>query len=156
MVKSRPILFSGRMVRAILSGKKTQTRRIINKESCPYGKDGDILWVRESWSHANPEWGLEVPYVYQADHLDPEGDAGKIKWKSGVLMPKEASRISLEIVGIGIETLASISKQDAIAEGFGDTEYPVKSFMEYWNLLHSKVISWHDNPHVWVVRFEKR
>ena len=68
--KERPILFSGPMVRAILEGRKTQTRRIVKKEPptvisnirtpgekvivpewwfsyCPYGQPGDRLWVRE-------------------------------------------------------------------------------------------------------------
>lgn len=76
--KERPILFSGPMVRAILEGRKTQTRRIVkgkgtwavvdNPDSqrtwpgaedecgdwqdfeCPYGEIGDRLWVRETWS----------------------------------------------------------------------------------------------------------
>jgi len=66
-VKERPILFSGPMVRAILEGRKTQTRRAIKFEwcssrealmhqaafdpayKCPYGKPGDRLWVRETW-----------------------------------------------------------------------------------------------------------
>ena len=60
-MKERPILFSGEMVRAILDGRKTQTRRVINPQSlldnktrvtacyeCPYGAPGDSLWVRES------------------------------------------------------------------------------------------------------------
>lgn len=73
----KPILFSGPMVRAILEGRKTQTRRIVNPipqmvadkktatwegdasalmrlfdqvgRSCPYGQTGDRLWVRETW-----------------------------------------------------------------------------------------------------------
>jgi hypothetical protein len=70
-VKERPILFSGPMVRAILEGRKTQTRRIIKPQPtviagdkimhipydqpgkiilCPYGERGDRLWVRESFS----------------------------------------------------------------------------------------------------------
>ena len=60
-MKEYPILFSGEMVQAILDGRKTQTRRVINPQSlldnktrvtacyeCPYGAPGDSLWVRES------------------------------------------------------------------------------------------------------------
>jgi hypothetical protein len=70
-VKERPILFSGPMVRAILGGSKTQTRRpvmpqpsfndVIRPEGeiwkgllanvhcrCPFGQPGDRLWVRET------------------------------------------------------------------------------------------------------------
>jgi hypothetical protein len=74
-MKERPILFSAPMVRALLDGSKTQTRRIIKKQpkgklmqfvhllrrgwhawydgedqvNCPYGQPGDRLWVRETW-----------------------------------------------------------------------------------------------------------
>lgn len=58
-IKERPILFSAPMVRAIIDGKKTMTRRIIKPQPadiveavdarCPYGIPGDRLWVRETW-----------------------------------------------------------------------------------------------------------
>ena len=79
-MKERPILFSGAMVQAILDGRKTQTRRVVNydlasnledgwgkevqkietddtpmgglpvTEWCPYGMVGDRLWVRETFA----------------------------------------------------------------------------------------------------------
>lgn len=73
-VKERPILFSGPMVKALLAGTKTVTRRLVKNADwlaclsgdcphdtqaecdatlpgfCPYGKAGDRLWVRETWA----------------------------------------------------------------------------------------------------------
>ena len=73
-MKDRPILFSAPMVRAILAGTKTQTRRAVKSTGmyaidasihgeevarrelaalatrCPYGQAGDQLWVREAFS----------------------------------------------------------------------------------------------------------
>lgn len=69
----RPILFSAPMVRALMSGTKTQTRRVVKFlgadviderdgrawpwspqhdewVTCPYGSSGDRLWVRETWA----------------------------------------------------------------------------------------------------------
>ncbi|HGP0289704.1 TPA: hypothetical protein ACLEZY_001089 [Pseudomonas aeruginosa] len=74
-MKERPILFNDQMVRAILEGRKTATRRIakpvkhpdlgniyapdalvlerepqhVIDRACPYGQPGDRLWVREAW-----------------------------------------------------------------------------------------------------------
>lgn len=60
-MKERPIIFSGPMVRAILDGRKTQTRRVCKGQRelsnvhdfqidrCPFGQPGDLLWVRETW-----------------------------------------------------------------------------------------------------------
>lgn len=99
MTKERPILFSAPMVRAILDGSKTQTRRVAkefsgrseldailkrfpNQNGCPYGKPGDRLWVRESWWQAG-EWQSTYPeddvgawfgsqrVVYSADGVPP-------------------------------------------------------------------------------------
>jgi hypothetical protein len=64
-MKEHPIIFSAPMVNAILSGKKTQTRRVVKIRkggrnwhrddpaaisACPYGQVGDRLWVRETWT----------------------------------------------------------------------------------------------------------
>lgn len=72
-MKERPILFSAAMVRAILSGAKTQTRRIAKpkrsmepmSDECPYGQTGDRLWVRETWADVNTEGG--PAFTYRAD-----------------------------------------------------------------------------------------
>jgi hypothetical protein len=72
-MKERPILFSAPMVRAILEGRKTVTRRIIKPTQpredglwpagrdplpdCPYGQPSDRLWVRETWMPDAPRDG---------------------------------------------------------------------------------------------------
>ena len=91
-MKERPILFKGEMVRAILEGRKTQTRRVIKNnplidadftdefiklpenhivDDCPYGKVGDRLWVRETFFHeeTSDEYGdgVVVGPLYRAD-----------------------------------------------------------------------------------------
>ncbi len=70
-MKERPIIMGAESVRAILEGRKTQTRRVVKPQpkfigapnvpfktddanprgiiDCPYGKVGDRLWVRENW-----------------------------------------------------------------------------------------------------------
>lgn len=86
-MKERPIIFSAPMVRAILEGTKTQTRRIVKLQprsradighygagmpfirnpdvtgknlGCPYGQPGDRLWVRETWAETDRYDGTPV------------------------------------------------------------------------------------------------
>jgi hypothetical protein len=87
-MKERPILFSGAMVRALLDGTKTQTRRAVANvdpdgtvwksrsrmygvrphtsappdilEWCPYGQPGDQLWVREAFMHEPADYCWEA------------------------------------------------------------------------------------------------
>lgn len=68
--KERPILYSTPMIRALLNGRKTQTRRVAKaphdeprslhdtaktRFRCPYGQPGDRLWCRETWALVNAD-----------------------------------------------------------------------------------------------------
>lgn len=99
-MKERPIIFRGDMVRAILDGRKTQTRRVVKVREhpqaervqhfegerwdwlrydglklatfrCPYGQPGDRLWVRETFSMQHCV-GWESP---------PFNDGRPVKWR---------------------------------------------------------------------------
>lgn len=142
-MKERPILFSGAMVRALLDGRKTQTRRVVKlndagrvkragkqwhiddpavASGCPYGVPGDRLWVRETWSHAK---ALSSELFYRA--TDGEQCSGRqlplsyiereARWRPSIHMPRWASRITLEVTGVRVERLQDITADDARAEG---------------------------------------
>lgn len=146
-IQERPILFNGDMVRAILDGRKTVTRRSVKGIAlewlrpdgftpeftaspgnglCPYGQPGDRLWVRESF-------GLQVRrdgcggtgefIVYRASapdavrYVSASGKAEPIKWKPSIHMPRHSSRILLEITAVRVERLQDITRPDIRAEG---------------------------------------
>lgn len=80
---------------------------------CPYGKAGDVLWVRETFTPSNATIGNK--FFYKADDngaLDLTGS-----WKPSIFMPKEACRLFLKITSIRVETLHKITNEDALAEG---------------------------------------
>lgn len=140
-MKERPILFSAPMVRAILNGTKTQTRRAVKdrhidaappacffqwlRERCPYGQPGDRLWVRETWqvvdgserarrivTDPSPSRGwIEYAATVHPGHEPPP------RWRPSIHMPRWASRILLEITAVRVERLQDISGEDAVAEG---------------------------------------
>lgn len=143
MTASKPIIFSGPMVQAILSGNKTQTRRILRKQPqwvaypnvpfstpdanpigiipCPYGQIGSALWVREAWAYVQTEHhptGIRQPGVSWMCAIHRTGWSGTSpKWRPSIHMPRWASRIALEVTRIRVQRLQEISAEDAIAEG---------------------------------------
>ncbi|WP_145548504.1 ASCH domain-containing protein [Yersinia massiliensis] len=181
-MKERPILFNAEMVKAILSGRKTQTRRIISEktlhlfdvaasagechplevrdersksyysEFCPLGKPDDQLWVRETFGDCG------VRLVYRSDSDD--GAACMVKrWTPSIHMPRWASRINLLITGVRVERLRDISEQDASAEGVLANEYSAARhvFGALWQSIYGadNSKSWQGNPWVWVIQFEQ-
>lgn len=79
-------------------------------------------------------------------------------------MPRWASRITLEIVGVRVERLQDISEQDAIAEGLskdsngrwlpGVCDYPQWAYHQLWDEINGPG-SWDRNPLVWVIEFRR-
>lgn len=139
----RPIPFKPEMVRAVLDGTKTQTRRVVKplvadrinncpgfledlrEVSGPYGKPGDRLWVREAWRGYETDDALppreirrHTPVYFEATKsffLGYQFKTGKLR--PGMFMPRWASRITLEVTGVRVERLQEIGENDAMAEG---------------------------------------
>jgi len=157
-MKEHPILFSGPMVRAILAGNKTMTRRVVKPQptewitpgmpgmsaiwpavnlhgrcapqKCPYGRPGDRLWVRETWTPDHSAFYPHHPVIYRADNY-ADGmsiENGKawsdeargwfpFKWRPSIHMPRKFSRLLLEVLSMRVERVQDISEEDALAEG---------------------------------------
>lgn len=242
------MIFNGEMVRAILDGRKTQTRRIMKVQpsdgfhpthngydldlnahwytpgvvdkngylqpakkdvfgvadenegyTCPFGAVGDRIWVRETWgvvSHELDEDGRiqpwrpdrpataihEMPFgngyynghaIYAADGEFTWGDDdgyedGRSCWKPSIHMPRAACRILLEVTGVRVERLNSISQEDAQSEGMeltgwrptysdpdsgGEVWTPYDNFAQLWESIYGEE-SWKANPWVWVIEFK--
>jgi hypothetical protein len=193
IVKERPILFSGPMVRAILDGKKTQTRRVIqfpkrgafviedrgngwevfqsdDGESslcndgnehpmrCPYGYEGDRLWVKETFRTVGRRHrGTERRRVIYPATCAP----GTVRppLKPSIFMPRWASRITLDVVGVRVERLQDISAEDVYAEGVGafvqsNIDVAREMFARLWNSINEeRGFGWERNPWVWAIEF---
>lgn len=204
------------MVKAILEGRKTQTRRICKDQNlhilhgmpwkekvlegivdgkvkrielapngqpfvemidCPYGKPGDMLWVRETFALSGDmdQAGYDLNHLYRAEAI--KDDSGEIggwwinekhyevdRWRPSIHMPRLASRITLEIVSVRVERLKDISEEDAIAEGIesfrpvpGDGD-PVTRYRNYtepaqwkWSPIESYKTLWNsiNGPESW-------
>lgn len=209
MIKEIPILFSTEMVREIIAGHKTQTRRVMKPQikdcnhsafteatwkdqptkwsemalshgraycelcgngvegakdlggiKCPYGKPGDLLWVRESWRNFIIGGGVG----YKADVLSNS----TLKWKPSIHMKKEHARIWLKVNNVKAERLHDITERDVCAEGAGanvrqfnlygsDAEGRRKIYRYHFQFLWEKINgkeSWRSNPWVWVIDFK--
>ena len=136
----KPILFNTEMVRAILDGRKTVTRRVVmpqpegrpirmTENSCypgcyaiegtprvirPPCQSGDILYVRETW---NGDWCDH--YIYKADggSAKAAGYTAEPKWRPSIHMPKEAARLFLRVTGVRVERLKDIDGHGILKEG---------------------------------------
>lgn len=165
-----PILFNTEMVRAILDGRKTCTRRkisidIVNncdmetdgtllaykncygdfiepEKLCQY-QSGDVIYVRETWCAlpVNEAGHMRGHSVY---YYKADGDfrpeGWRGNWHPSIHMPKEAARIWLKVTDVRVERLNEITDKDAEREG-AQPDYPFDYDVDKWpNLEHFKKI----------------
>lgn len=180
----KPILFNIDMVRAILTGQKTQTRRVIKPQPTnprwnnigwlgwddghgykmkPPCEAGDVLWVRETW---NGDWTDH--YIYKADGGSAvvAGYGREPIWHPSIHMPKQAARIFLRVKEVRVEFLQDIKADGISAEGItsiaatcGDMEIALVEWKNLWNSTIKRddilAYGWDANPWVWVIEFER-
>ena len=178
MSKERPILFSSEMIRAILAGTKSQTRRRVKHAFADHAirvlglcSDGTFDFV-----FADDTGGLlHCPYGRRGDRLLAQ-DANTQDTHDAIL---------LEITDVRVERLNDISEEDAAAEGLSkitkdgslfkygipdldglpggcDVGWewvdwnadPRRAFARLWNSIHGDG-AWDANPFVWVISFQK-
>lgn len=162
MSRVLPILFNTDMVRAILDGRKTVTRRVVDVDIsnqfdvehdrktvlayidqetgdsyaptkiCRY-QPGDTMYVRETWYK-----GLNR-ILYKANYSENEkfyenGKEIQIKWRPSIHMPKEAARIWLKVKDVRVERLQEITVEDVQHEGISAlTDGIFERFKNLWN-----------------------
>ena len=182
-MKETGLMFKAPLVRALLEGRKTQTRRIarpvrhpdlgnvyspgalvlehepqhVINRACPYGQPGDRIYVRETFSQ-HPEWGQLAFRADGEEFEDADGWLWEPKWQPSSQMPKELARIWLEITGVRVERLQDISTEDCISEGLNTTlrEYDAEVNLrdQFQELWESTGGDWDANPWVWVIDFK--
>ncbi len=180
----KPILFNTAMVRAILEGRKTQTRRLVKPQGIKcykgaYSKGyilsttvnsmycADILWVRETWQESECfDFHVKGKYAYLANDYENElSQEYKIKWRPSIHMPRAAARLFLRVTNVRVERLQDITPDDCEKEGMdawiddgvhdpGDAMY--LQFKNLWDSVYKKQdFGWDVNPWVWVIDFER-
>lgn len=145
-------------------------------EKCPFGEVGTLLWVREkvfslvSLSVQDICYATNCPCGFS----DVEHAKQKRGWTPSRRIPKEVSRLTLEITNIRVERLQDICEREAEEEGFYDpNSMPLtpadvdgegivndildqKNEKKYFYKKCKKYYGkqWEVNPWVWVIYFK--
>jgi len=146
-------------------------------DACPYHV-GDRLWVRETWAYINNYDidGSQNYYEYKADKPndlypgdwpadEARGNDEAPKWRTSIHMPREASRITLEITAVSVQRLNAISPEEVRKEGHQLTgeiflspqeEGPVllDKFARLWDRYAKRGYTWETNPWCWCITFK--
>ncbi|HBD40595.1 MAG TPA: hypothetical protein DC035_02795 [Lachnospiraceae bacterium] len=158
----KPILFNTEMVRAILNGRKSCTRRI-NKDANDYVvpdmdfyngdrrtyavhnfADKEQMEQLSTAERTCPICPRDILYVRETWKKAPNGYyyyedwqrddiADVTKWKPSIHMPKEAARIWLKVTNVRVERLQDMTDDDAEAEGCFDYTSTALGFPDVWD-----------------------
>jgi len=140
---------------------------------CPYGIPGDRLWVRETWA-VQHEYDAFAPSEIGSNarwHYEATENLGGLRKRPSIFLPRQGSRILLEITDVRVQRLQEISDEDARAEGISDggclscgnsepcgcndpQPGPRDGFSWLWQSIHGSD-GWHANPWVWVITFRR-
>jgi len=145
----KSINFTEQMFRAVIDGRKTQTRRIMKpqigdcKKSCS-GRgscnfkfvDNGLLEGCDCYDVHKPRYKvgetvyLKEPYCVISERLnsliykfDNKPIFDDVKWKNKLFMPEKYARYFIEITAVRCERLQDISGEDCIREGIFKTHY---------------------------------
>lgn len=141
----KPILFNTDMVRTILDGRKTATRRIVKAPVLYSGteppsrifRDGDLFQFQWNTGKTIGGFAIKPPYlsgnilyvretwaewsggyVYKADEICSAYPLAFVdRWHPSIHMPKEAARLFLRVTDMRVERLQEITDEGAKAEG---------------------------------------
>lgn len=198
-MKETGIIFCGSLVPKLLDGTKTVTRRLVRfpqgsefvqdaagklaltrfvdhthvRLPCPYGRPGDLLYVKETWRPSIGEHG--TCYAYRATETHacgkpvPDEVQPYEKWRSPRFMPKAAARVWLELGSVRAERLQDITEADtleegmngrfcdstsgALCDGYGNTTRD--QFARLWDELNYAKAPFDSNPFVWRLEFRR-
>ncbi len=162
------ILFKPDMIKAIIEGRKTQTRRVINPQPTHfhYATTGQYP-CRTDGEQIHPRYQVgEVVYIKEAYYrMDCEtmGFEKSIKWLSPLFMPAKDARYFIRITDVRAVRLQEITPEDCISEGIstswmgsslvasdGDL---IRRYEILWDSINKKN-PWVTNPWVWVYTFK--
>ena len=172
-MKETGMIFKAPQVRAILEGRKTQTRQVAKEfvgrkdldsilsrfpkqRGGQYGEPGDRIYVRETWQVAGGNSGI---WYAATDSTTDEGNSPVTRWRPSTHMSKKLARIWLEITSVRVERIQEIIPDDCIAEGawpveqreLGRGHEAVSAFRELWESTGG---DWNANPWVWAIDFK--
>jgi len=158
MSNPRQILMTPSNARLIKQGKKWETRRFVknDSDSCRYGGEGDLLWVRENWQLVTVPfgdiWRGPAPKRHPGGdwHVIYQADDECSRWRPSIHMPRWAGRFILKINQFHQEPLHAITDAGAQAEGMPS----VDAYRREWASINGPE-SWDANSPVWVIRFTK-
>lgn len=139
------ILFDPEGVLLLLSGRKTQTRRVASARNdfAP----GDRLWVKEPFCE-RPDGGT----FYRATSA---GLAPPAPWRPGLFMSRERSRLALRVRATRVERLHAITREDCVREigAHPEEPCPCAAYRRWWDRFNGPRVPWGSNPMVRVIDF---
>lgn len=124
----------------------------LNPLGCPYGKTGDVLYVRETWAvtcggkyEYKADGGFPPRIIHESANESGGEDVVTERWFPSIHMPKEACRLFLRITDIRVERLQDITEEDAMSEGTEPMHHRCGGFGYYeagGEIMECTCLSW--------------